>query len=392
MGSIPARRTRIASNMRVLFVNPISALGGAEWSLLELARALRRRNVEVMAAVPAGPLQERLKEVGIDCQPLPSIRLTRPRVGRPEGIVDWLKLPAMGRSLAQIVRRQRPDVLHLNAIAPVLALTLTKVRTPALWHVRDLTLTPACVRLASRRVRALVAISSPVMQRLAEILPGTSRHKARLIVNGIDLTRFDNLPTRDEARRRLSLPAGVPLAGMLAHLVPWKRHDLFIDAARATLSRLPEAHFVLAGTDLLGEHSAYLHSLRETAERKKLDGRLHWLTDGVDAAIYLRALDLLVHPSAMEPFGRCLCEAMAAGTPVLTTRSAGPQTIVRHDTSGWLVPPNDRNALAQGMIRLLDEPEERGRLAGAARQQVRQEFDIQRVADEVLALYVEAVG
>ena len=68
------------------------------------------------------------------------------------------------------------------------------------------------------------------------------------------------------------------------------------------------------------------------------------------------AMDIVVHASNREPFGRVLLEAMAAGRPVIAPREGGPLEIVADGETGLLVPPRDPDALAAAMVSLLEDP------------------------------------
>ncbi len=364
-------------------------MGGAEWSLLELAAALKDKDVELNVACPEGELAYRLRRERIAVHPLPALRLPRPRPLRPATWQPWLTLPGAGRVLRRIVGAARPDIVHANSLTALLAAAPLSSSLPLVWHVRDLALQPAAARWAALRANRMIAISPAVEKRLRAILPSVTQPRIRLLENGIDCARFEKLPDKSVARARLGLPDRVPLVGMLAHLAPWKRHDLFIAGAALTARAVPEAHFMLAGSDLCGEHALYLRLLREMAARAELRGRFHWLEATDDVPLLLRALDLLLHPAVAEPFGRVICEAMAAGTPVIAVDAAGPAAIIEHNVSGCLTPPNDVAALAQATIALLGDASRRERLAAAAGARVRERFDIRRCAGDLFALYGE---
>ena len=73
------------------------------------------------------------------------------------------------------------------------------------------------------------------------------------------------------------------------------------------------------------------------------------------AKILRHSADLLVLPSKAETFGCVLIEALATGLPVVATRCGGPEDIVTHDALGELCPPDDVNALAQAMLRVIEK-------------------------------------
>jgi glycosyltransferase involved in cell wall biosynthesis len=102
-------------------------------------------------------------------------------------------------------------------------------------------------------------------------------------------------------------------------------------------------------------------------------------------------MDVAIHASNREPFGRVLLEAMAVGKPLVAPREGGPTEIVADGETGFLVPPRDAEALAAAMVMLLLDPARRAAMGRAARARVAQVFDIhaharavERVFDEIL--------
>ena len=196
---------------------------------------------------------------------------------------------------------------------------------------------------------------------------------------------------------------------MIANLVPWKRHDLFVEAAillrdfRDDDGRPPT--WVIAGSDLFGEHADYVAALRKRVENAGIADRFVWL-EGRGAADILPGLDLLVHPAAEEPFGRVICEAMAAGVPIVACDAAGPGSILTDCLTGFLFPnvvesrkakvPSRKSAgegqimagkLAERIRFALTHPAARMAVSAAARTTVFERYAIDRVADEVAALH-----
>ena len=92
-----------------------------------------------------------------------------------------------------------------------------------------------------------------------------------------------------------------------------------------------------------------------------------------------------------ESFGLVLVEAMAAGLPVVATAIAGYDEVVRDGVDGVLVRPNDPEALAGAIRRVLDEPELRSALAGAGRARA-QDFAWDAVVPRLEAVYGRALN
>jgi glycosyltransferase involved in cell wall biosynthesis len=374
--------------MKILLVDGEPELGGAQRSLLELAQALAvRGGVALCAAVPDGRLAAALGAAGVPVAPLPVLRLHAQWSGRTwrEGVALW----RAARHVARRVRDDRPDLVHANGTAAAVAAVLGCAgRVPVLWHLRDLPVRRWLVRGLTRRVAAVLAISEAVAARALALVPPAQRGKIWLIRNGVDTARF-HPGGRAEARQRFQLPTDGPLVGMVAHLVPWKRHDLFLTAAAAVRRMRPDVQFLIAGRDLCRNHPRLREALEAQATAAGLAGALHWVEPGDDLAGLLPALDLLVHPAAQEPFGRVVCEAMSVGIPVVAARQAGPAALVPDGEGGVLVPPEDAAAFVAPILSLLADPAAACSMGARGRKHVVAHFDVARVATELLAVYRE---
>jgi len=111
-----------------------------------------------------------------------------------------------------------------------------------------------------------------------------------------------------------------------------------------------------------------------------------------DLRLGLRCADLLVVPSVGEAFGSVYLEAMSAGLPVVATGTGGPPTFLNLDSrspEGWLIPPDDEDALVEVLTTALTCPTERLARAEAARALVRRRYSWQAVADKVADVYEE---
>jgi glycosyltransferase involved in cell wall biosynthesis len=101
--------------------------------------------------------------------------------------------------------------------------------------------------------------------------------------------------------------------------------------------------------------------------------------------------DVLAMPSVEEGLGTSVLDAMSVGVPVVASRAGGLPEMVRDGVEGWLVPARDPAALAQALARVLSDPAERARLSAAARRRVDEAFHVDRMVDETIAVYEDAL-
>lgn len=374
--------------MRVVWIDLVSEMGGAQRSMLELCAALPSKGVEAVAAVPHGPLFDELKSAGVTVFPVLPVRASRRGWKLFSTTAKLLKAPS---SVSQILRTVKPDIVHCNSLPALLAAGRTSAKVPLFWHVRDLRLPVLIARDASKRATRIIAASEAIDEYLVDILSPRLLGRIRVIRNGIDDARFQPAD-QAAARRQFGLPEGVPVIGMVAHLIPWKRHDAFIQAAALIRDRCPDAFFVAVGRDLFNENKRWVAQLESQVEQLGLASRFRWIRDLDSAEAVLPAFDLLMHPALAEPFGRVICEAMACRIPVIAAHSGGPATTIKEGISGLLVKDGDPQLFAEAALSLLNDSARAAKLAEAGRNRVLEQFTTRHVCEQLVREYRAAIA
>ena len=170
-----------------------------------------------------------------------------------------------------------------------------------------------------------------------------------------------------------------------------KRVPLLIEAYEAARERFGErAPLVLVGgfpDEFEGEHPDEAIA-RTGAQDVHLAG---WHEHDVLPS-FINAADVIVLASVAEQFGQVLVEAMACARPVIAVNSHGPAEIVDAGETGWLVGPDDRDALADALVEAVNDPEERRRRGANARQAALDRYAWPALAERVAAVYETALG
>jgi glycosyltransferase involved in cell wall biosynthesis len=357
-----------------------------------------------------GPLRDEVAALDIPCTilPLPRnvARLGDATLGRP-GAAGRLRLAARGSGaalatssyvlrLARALRKARPFRVQTSSMkAHVLAAWGAPRGVPVVWHLHDyISMRPVMGRLlrwSARRGVAGVAVSSSVGADAAQALG--ARVPVWTIPNAIDLDRFAPGPGDGQALDRAAgLPAAPPgtvRVGLVATFARWKGHDVFLEAL-AALKQEPRARYYIVGGPIyqsLGSQYT-LEELQSKAHALGLNGRLGFTGFQADPAAALRALDVVVHASIRpEPFGRVIVEGMACGKAVVAINHGGAAELFEDGVSALACPPNDPQALASAIGRLVAQPDLRSRLGAAGRQVALERFDRRRLASQWTAVY-----
>lgn len=385
--------------LKVLYLSAEGLLGGAERSLYELLTALPEDRVEAHACVPPeGSLARLCALAEVPVHPVPLRRFRRTlNVFLLFGQVRALFHAA--KDIGQLVADLGIDLLHANTDSAALVAWEVARETgcPFVWHCRDLRpLGPMTKALGSASVCA-VAISNAVAEHLR--LQGVPVEHIRKVLNGVDLRRFAGVadePRHDAVRAQtrgyLGVGADEPLLIDIGGWVPWKRHELFLEALAKVRQTHPHARGLLVGSDLFQQNSAYAELLDARIEDLGLEDALLVLQQRDDIPELLAASDVLVSTSEREPFGRVLVEAAAAGLPVVSTASGGKVEIVEHGVTGLLTPPGEAGPLAEACASLLGDSAKRMAMGAAARKRAAGQFDILRTAQEMVTLYEDLVA
>ena len=170
--------------------------------------------------------------------------------------------------------------------------------------------------------------------------------------------------------------------GVVGRLVPEKGVDVFLRAAALVSAVVPQATFLVVGDG----------PLRPELERRAgvlgLAGTVTFTGYRSDAARLVGGLDVLAVPARADGTSVVVCEAMAAGVPVVASRVGGLPDLVEDGGSGLLVRPGEPEHLARALVSLLLDPEaarrmgERGRSLAASRSH-------DRLVDRVTQLYAD---
>ncbi|MFB9376013.1 D-inositol-3-phosphate glycosyltransferase [Kineococcus gynurae] len=228
--------------------------------------------------------------------------------------------------------------------------------------------------------------------------------KVRVVTPGVDLATF--VPTRPgdpdgpgegrrAARRRLGLPEDAEIVLFVGRIQPLKAPDVLVRAVADLLSAEPERRHRLRVVVLGGPSGSGLSSPRALAELVRALGLEDVVTlappvPRAQLAEHYRAADLVAVPSYNESFGLVALEAQACGTPVLAADVGGLPSAVRDGTTGRLVRGHEAWAWCRALRELLDAPELRRRMGGAAVRHA-SGFGWDRTAEATLSVYRDAV-
>jgi glycosyltransferase involved in cell wall biosynthesis len=292
-------------------------------------------------------------------------------------------------SLWRTVRQHRPDAVqtwmyHANLLGGIVAYTAG--RRNICWGIRQSGLRAGAVSRRTRLVDWLSARLSRWLPRrivccaesalLAHAEAGYDRARMVVIPNGYNLSGFrPDPPARAALRNELGLAQSEPVSGFVARFHPFKDHANLLRALALLRKSAVAPTCLLVGTGMDHENA----ELAEIIGRLGLSEQVRLLGARSDIPAVMNALDVHVMSSENEGFPNVLAEAMACGTPCVSTDVGDAAQIL--GGTGRLVPPRDPAALAEAIGQMLGERADAGwtMRQGAARRHILENFSMERM-------------
>lgn len=239
-----------------------------------------------------------------------------------------------------------------------------------------------CERTAAR-LDGRIAVSPLARSHASRSVPGPYQ----VIPNGVDLALFGD--PRLEPMPRLRTGLNILFVGRVE---PRKGLSCLLEAYARVLEAMPGVRLVVVGPHSPRNLRPLQHQL--SALQATPGAEVHFMgyvTEHELARCYRGCAVFCAPATGCESFGMVLLEAMASGVPIVASDIEGYRSVLSHAAEGLLVPPNDPEALAEALLRLLRDPAERQAMGQRGRVTAAH-YAWERVAADVLAFYADAIA
>lgn len=371
---------------KLLYLITKSNWGGAQRYVFDLATGLPPSEFDVVVALGGnGLLATKLETAGIRVIHIPSLQRD----------VSLIKEASAFVEIADIIRRERPDMLHLNSSkAGILGAFLGRlllvpkiIFTAHGWAFNEDR--PDGQKLILKMIHWFTVLFSHQTIAVSEELrrqmdwPFTE-NKMSVIYNGRSIP---DLRSREESRSYLCEQFPHLLSYRhdfwsmtIGELHPVKRHDAVIDAIKKVVETKQDTRHLIIGE---GEER---EALEAQIEKLNLSENVFLLGSVEEAARYLKAADIFVLASRSEGMPYVLIEALIANIPVVATGVGGIPEVIERDVEGLLTPPLDNKALFEAILSLRNNSELRLKFSENAKVKSK-EFTLEKTLESTLALY-----
>jgi glycosyltransferase involved in cell wall biosynthesis len=385
--------------------------GGDENRVLQIAQAIDRERFDFRIATirppdpefdaNVGSMRNRFEQTG-----LPIIDLSVPRKTRGLSPSDLrrhvLRVGSLVRTVARLaryVKQERVDVIDGHHNSGYLAGTLAGVfaGVPSLlttYNVSEVWEPRWLWKIMHRSTLALsgavVTDSNAVADVLRSWMSERKRSRVRVIPNGPRAP----VAARPEAdvRSQLGLPARGQsrVVAQIAALSRGKGQHVLLEAAPRILERHPDVTFLCVGFER--PVAGYADVLRSRARELGIADRVIVTSYPGDIGDVWQAVDVQVHPTMQDSLPNTILEGMALGKPVIASAHAGIPDLVLHDRTGIVVPVNNAGAVADAVIRLLDDPQTAQAFGKAARERYAGGFTGEHLVARMQRVFAEVAA
>ena len=364
--------------LRLGYVIDTLLTGGAERLVLTFAEVVRNRDdVDLTVFVLSDlrtPFYEALEALGTEIVTLPGRNLVD--MGRFARLIGALRAHRIEHVHAHLASSTTIGAFAARALGIPFVTTIHNVR-PSVRRIRTgrKFLQWAALRLPGVKVIAVgKAVADAMKGRNCVVVP-----------NAVSETVVAPRGAREAVRASLNLSDDAPVLVCVGTIIGQKAHNVLLDSFALVRQRNDKAQLLIVGDARDPERQALLE---QQAAMLKITDSLHFLGMRRDIPDILAASDLFVSSSDWEGAPVSLLEAMANGLPAVVT-DVGENDLVLRQTGAVLVPIQDPQALAEGILSLIDDPEKRSDVAQAVQQRALSEYGAEAWVNRLLDFYAD---
>ena len=356
--------------LRVSLIAGSLGIGGAEKQLVYQTRVLKEAGVDVRiyCLTQKEYFESALLSIGV----------------RPIWVGRYKNPILRIISMIAAMRPHKPHIVHsthffTNIYAAIVARVYQSVSIGSIRNdtAESLRRNRIWGRWLVRSPSALVANSNAARRSARPYV--RDPEKVFMIPNVVDLSEFDRRVAPPDAQ---FTARNGPTAVAVARLVKAKRLDRFLSALAMARKQCPDLMGVIVGE---GPERAPLENLAQTLGL--LPEGIKFLGRRTDVPAIISHCEMFVLTSEYEGFPNVILEAMAAGLPVVTTPAGEASSIVDHGYTGFVVPPDNPEYLADRLIKLARSPDLRSQMGEEGRRRVEQLYKVENLLSYILEIY-----
>ncbi len=367
--------------IKVLFVSHSEKLNGAERSLLILLNKIDKGHFKPIVVLPkSGPLEKEIKKLNIKVYKIKCPWWFRQRK-KFILLIFRIVYNTIFETIAlfklnHVIRKEKINIVYTNSLVVFSgALSARLFKVPHIWHIREILINnPDLSFMFSSKwlfdfvinsSRYVITISQAVAQQF------NNKKNIKVVPNAVS---NEKVPGNFSNCNIPGISTGDWIVSCIGSLEKRKAQDVAIKAIHIALKEVLDIKLLLVGDG----NSVYKQYLRKLISSLNLEDKVIFTGFRYDILNMFQHSRVVLVPSLEEPFGRCTIEAMSVGIPVIGTNSGGTKDIILDNITGYLVPVNDPEAMAEKIRVLYKDPQLAEKMGENGRKRVREEFSSEK--------------
>lgn len=365
--------------MRILMLTESFRIGGKERRIIELLKKLELYEDVVCEVIILKNLIEysevrHLKKT--------SIRIIERKIKKDPSVIF---------KIAKITKAFNPDIVHSWGPLP----SIVSFPVARFYHKTFINnmISNAFVGLLSKtwfRAKLSFPFSNVIVSNSQAGLDAykVRANKGRVIYNGFDFKRLENLTDQITVRGRFDI-RGSFVVGMVGVFHERKDFDTFFSAAKEILLQGKDLCFIAVGNGPYLEY--YKAQIGPELERRIL---LPGSVNSIESLINVFDIGVLTTNTKVhqEGISNSIMEYMALGKPVIATKGGGTSELIQHNKNGLLIEPFSKTDLIENILDLYNNPLKRAELGKNARETIQNSFSMDQMAEDYIQLYESVIA
>lgn len=363
----------------ILVIHQSAELYGSDKMLLLLLKSMDKAKFYPVVVLPGeGPLKQELEKENIKVVTAPVLKVYR-KMFTPKNLYRFFKDIKKGINLLDKLNCEyRFDLIYSNTLAVLLGMFYARKRKiKHVWHVHEIIAHPkifaeAYPRLLNKTAHKVICNSLATRDNLLQRVPAL-HSKTVLVYNGLDESQRVGAVATKADFGFTQEDIVITLVGRISRL---KGHKWTVSAFAKYL-KTSNAKLFFVGSPVPGQEY-YETELRDIIKHEELENKVTILPFTKNLKQIWDVTDIALMPSTeAESFGLVGLEAMLAKKPLVASNLGGLKEIVLNNETGYLVDPLDDKALADALIKLMDNPQLRNEFGESGYKRAKQQFSLQ---------------
>ena len=366
--------------LHILHTEAAAGWGGQEIRVLQETRLLLERGHRVsLVCQTDSPLEERARSIS-------NSRFHLIPISMKSALSLWVFL-----TLYRYVSKSNLDVIHTHSsVDSWLGGMVGKLSGVPVIRTRHVSLPVNDFfpnHLLYSYIPQRILTSGNMIADIVKQVRCVGSNKVVSIPAGVDLRKFDSGISGEKIRKELKVDSNQILIGKIGVVRGWKGHNYFLEAIPLILKKIPYAKFVIVGD------GPGFKEIKSKVKLAGIDNKVDLLGHREDVPEIMAALDVQVLASfAGEGTPQVIPQAFAMKTPVVATKIASIPDLLGQGERGILIEPENALSLAEGVLKLIRNPDIAKRLVENAYSFCLKELTVDKMMDSTIAIYEEVAS